>query len=88
MTYMKGLSGLVRVDLGAGERHPYLIGSWGKQHTEKEDFTTYGAGLGLFMGQFLWGRAGQLELRYRGDDRRRSGDSGRWEVGMGLGIFK
>ena len=44
--------------------------------------------LGLFMGQFLWARAGQVELRYRGDDRQRSGDSGRWEVGIGLGIFR
>jgi hypothetical protein len=88
LTYMKGLSGLFRVNLGTGQRLPYLLGSWGKRFTDEEDFTTYGAGLGLFMGQFLLGRAGQVELRYRGDDRQQSGDSGRWEVGIGLGVFR
>ncbi len=88
LVYMKGISGLVRVNLGTGQRLPYLLGSWGKMYTDEEDFTTYGGGLGLFMRQFIWGRAGQLELRYRGDDRTRSEDSGRWELGVGVGIFR
>ena len=85
---LKGLTGLVRVDLGKGLRRPYLLGFWGKMRSEEQDYGTYGGGAGLFLMDSLWGRALQMELRYRGDNRSPPSDSGRWEIGLGLGILR
>jgi len=86
--FMKGLSGLLRVNLGTGPSYPYLLGFWGRMQGDGETFSTYGGGVGLFIRELALGRAGQLELRYRGDDRSPSTESGRWELGLGLGILR
>jgi hypothetical protein len=83
-----GLTGLLRADLGKGERRPYLVGFWGNLRSQDEDYHGYGGGAGLFLSRFLWGRSLQLEIRYRDDNRPSRRNSGRWEVGLGLGILR
>jgi hypothetical protein len=85
---VSGLTGLLRLDLGKGKRRPYLLGFWGNMRSQNQNYHGYGGGTGLFLSDLLWGRAMQVELRYRDDNRLPQSISGRWEIGLGLGILR